>query len=424
MSSKKNYLFTSESVSCGHPDKLADQISDAILDEFLKQDEHSRVACETFITDGLVLVGGEVHSNAYVDIKSVVKQVLKDAGYNNDYGFDPDNFGLISTIHEQSSDIRNGVDGSEGNERCEEDQGAGDQGMMFGYATNETPLYMPAPIVLAHTTMQVMDEFRSKKVHPDTNQTFGDFFGPDAKCQYTLEYDGNTRRPTLIKTIIISTQHKDSVPHELIEQYVLEFVIPTVKSRVGTDLGKLFDRGGYYVYVNPSGRFVIGGPKGDTGLTGRKIIVDTYGGSCPHGGGAFSGKDASKVDRSGAYMARFLAKNVVASGIADECTIQISYAIGCARPVSVYVNTNGTSKYDDKAIADTLSEVVDMRPGAIIKRFGLTKPIFRPTATYGHFGRHTFESLTDDTTYFAWEKVDYDLIEKIKVGVISRSIAK
>ena len=404
---KENYLFTSESVSCGHPDKLADQISDAILDEFLKQDKESKVACETFITDGLVLVGGEVHSTAYVDIKQTIKKILHDVGYTPSFCFDPDNFGLISTIHEQSQDIRQGVENDD-----ESEQGAGDQGIMFGYATNETSVFMPVPIVLSHVTMQVMDDLRRREHSPFSTFPTG-CIGPDAKCQYTVEYDGYTHKPLKIKTILISTQHTANFKQSGVIEYVEEYVIPEVKMRCPS-LDYLFYTD-YELIVNPTGQFVIGGPKGDTGLTGRKIIVDTYGGSCPHGGGAFSGKDPSKVDRSAAYMARYIAKNIVASGLADEATVQLSYAIGKAEPLSVYVNTNGTGKYDDGALAKAIREVIDVRPAAIIKKFGLKNPIYLPTATYGHFGRDSF--IENGIKYFGWEEIDESFKEKIELAI-------
>ena len=398
MEKERSYLFSSESVSCGHPDKLADQISDAILDEFLRQDPESKVACETFITDGLVVVGGEVHSDAYVDIKSVVKSVLKEVGYTSEYGFDPENFGLITTIHEQSNDIRQGVDRNN-----EEEQGAGDQGMMFGYACNETSAYMPLTIVLAHTTMQVMDELRKGYIEDHRDASFSDYFGPDAKCQYTVAYDLDTHKPLRIDTIVISAQHKDEIKVSDIEEYVRDIVLPEVCERMGR-YAYLFDDVDTNILVNPTGKFVIGGPKGDTGLTGRKIIVDTYGGSCPHGGGAFSGKDASKVDRTGAYAARFIAKNIVAGGFALKCTVQISYAIGVANPVSICIDTHGTGIYPDDILAYNVKSCIDLRPAAIIKRFGLKKPIFRETATYGHFGRDIFP----------WEQVDINFGHKLR----------
>lgn len=385
---KKNYYFTSESVSSGHPDKMADQISDAILDEFLKQDRESKVACETFITDGLVLVGGEVHSDAYVDVKSVVQGVIKNIGYNTYSGFDPSNFGLISTIHEQSGDIRQGVE-----KDYSDEQGAGDQGIMFGYACNETKSYMPATAVLANTTLQVIEELRKSQ--------YDVLLYPDAKSQYTVEYDGETNKPLRIKTILISTQHSQAVPIDDIRNFIRNLVVPEVKRRL-PELSYLFDCS-YGLLVNPTGRFVIGGPKGDTGLTGRKIIVDTYGGRGYHGGGAFSGKDSSKVDRSAAYMARYLAKNIVAAGKANECTIQLSYAIGVAKPISIYVKTDVDSEYDN-LMTERIEANFDLRPSAIIKKFGLKNPIFLPTATYGHFGREPY--IKDGIKYFGWEELE------------------
>jgi S-adenosylmethionine synthetase len=400
----KNYLFTSESVSCGHPDKLADQISDTILDAFLLKDKNSKVAVETFITDGLVVVGGEVHSNAYVDLKECARMVLKNAGYTSDFCFDPDNFGFISTLHEQSNDIRMGVE-----KENEIEQGAGDQGMMFGYATNETKQLMPLPFVLANLTMYIMDETKKKMKDVSVGYTMAPVLGPDAKCQYTVEYDGDTRRPVKVKTILISTQHKESLSESFIEQWIKDVIIPRVIN-YDTSWKSLFND--YELLVNPTGRFVIGGPKGDTGLTGRKIIVDTYGGSCPHGGGAFSGKDGSKVDRSGAYMARFLAKNIVAAELAKEATIQISYAIGKSYPLSVYVNTNGTGFYDDSILANAITKSIDLRPYAIIERFGLKNPVYAPTSVYGHFGNPVMENY-GTIEYFKWEHIDHEFISKL-----------
>ena len=391
-----NYLFTSESVSSGHPDKLADQISDLILDRFLEQDKDSKVACETFITDGLVLVGGEVHSTAYVDIKKAAYDVLSKVGYNTESGFDPRSFGLISAIHEQSTDIRMGVE----RER-EEMQGAGDQGMMFGYACNETKQYMPATMVLANSTLQILERLRKK----------GNCIPlyPDAKCQYTIEYRNN--KPYRIDKILVSTQHAPTVTREAIESLIANSVIPLVKKE-NKELEYLF-KGDAILMVNPTGQFVIGGPKGDTGLTGRKIIVDTYGGKCPHGGGAFSGKDSSKVDRSAAYMARYLAKNIVASGIADEAIIQLSYAIGVAQPLSVYVNTNGTAKgCSDEDIAKIIIDNFDLTPSGIIKKFGLKNPIYYPTSTYGHFGRKPY--IENGIQFFGWEVIDSAQLFKTK----------
>ena len=300
-----------------------------------------------------------------------------------------------------------GVDNEE-----ESEQGAGDQGIMFGYACNETSVFMPVPIVLSHVTMQVMDDLRHR-YYSECAVNLSSNIGPDAKCQYTVEYDGYSRKPLKIKTILISTQHNDYMTQDMVRDYVVENVIPEVKMRCPS-LNYLFDTD-YDLLVNPTGQFIIGGPKGDTGLTGRKIIVDTYGGSCPHGGGAFSGKDPSKVDRSAAYMARYIAKNIVASGLANEATVQMSYAIGKAEPLSVYVNTNGTGKYDDATLANAVREVVDLRPAAIIRRFGLKNPIYLPTATYGHFGREPF--IENGIKFFGWEEIDKNFKEKIKLAI-------
>ncbi|MBO4428271.1 MAG: methionine adenosyltransferase [Bacteroidales bacterium] len=413
-----NYLFTSESVSEGHPDKVADQISDAILDEFLRQDPHSHVACETFCTSGLVIVGGEVSSeNAYVDIDRTVRGVIDRIGYNKaEYGFDASSCGVISTIHEQSADISRGVDRGP-----EADQGAGDQGIMFGYACKETPSYMPLPLYLSHKLLQLLADYRKS----------GDlaYLRPDAKAQFTVEYDADTHKPVRIHTIVLSTQHDefdtDEKMHAGIEQDIRRIVLPTFIKSLPEDIAKLFD-GKAVLHVNPTGKFVIGGPAGDTGLTGRKIIVDTYGGRGAHGGGAFSGKDPSKVDRSAAYAARWIAKNIVAAGIAEQCLVQLAYAIGVAKPLSVYVDTYGTAKQPDAEIAEKISELFDLRPAAIIKRFGLTNPIYSPTAAYGHFGREPYTEKvtflhreTDPATgdvvareqvreveFFPWEKLD------------------
>ena len=413
-----NYLFTSESVSEGHPDKVADQISDAILDEFLRQDPHSHVACETFCTSGLVIVGGEVNSeNAYVDIDKTVRGVIDRIGYNKaEYGFDASSCGVISTIHEQSADINRGVDRGP-----EADQGAGDQGIMFGYACKETPPYMPLPLFLSHKLLQLLADYRKS----------GDlaYLRPDAKAQFTVEYDGDTHKPVRIHTIVLSTQHDefdtDEKMHAGIEQDIRRIDLPIFIKSLPEDIAKLFD-GSAVLHVNPTGKFVIGGPAGDTGLTGRKIIVDTYGGRGAHGGGAFSGKDPSKVDRSAAYAARWIAKNIVAAGIAEQCLVQLAYAIGVAKPLSIFVDTYGTSKLPDAEIAAKISELFDLRPAAIIKRFGLTNPIYSPTAAYGHFGREPYKQPvtflhreTDPATgdvvsreqvreveFFPWEKLD------------------
>ncbi len=457
-----NYLFTSESVSEGHPDKVADQISDAILDEFLRQDPHSHVACETFCTSGLVVVGGEVSSeNAYVDIDKTVRGVIDRIGYNKaEYGFDASSCGIISTIHEQSADINRGVERGP-----EQEQGAGDQGIMFGYACKETPSYMPLPLYLSHKLLQLLAEYRKS----------GDiaYLRPDAKAQFTIEYDSATHKPVRVHTIVLSTQHdefdSDEKMHAGIEQDVRRIILPQFIKSLPADIAKLFD-GKAVLHVNPTGKFVIGGPAGDTGLTGRKIIVDTYGGRGAHGGGAFSGKDPSKVDRSAAYAARWIAKNLVAAGIADECLVQLAYAIGVAEPVSVFVDTYGSARIGkavgveagavaaasagsaetipgpaasagssktisapaasagsaDAEIAAKIRELFDLRPAAIIKRFGLTNPIYSPTAAYGHFGREPYtrqitfpvretdpatgavrvREVSRDVEFFPWEKLD------------------
>ena len=393
-----NYLFTSESVSEGHPDKVADQISDAILDEFLRQDPEAKVACETFCTSGLVIVGGEVSSeNAYVDIDRTARGVISRIGYNKaEYGFDASSCGIISTIHEQSADIHRGVVRDELMA-----QGAGDQGMMFGYACRNTPEYMPLALYLSHRLLKVLADIRhgGAAVMP--------YLRPDAKAQFTVEFDGTTNRPLRIHTIVLSTQHDefdtDEAMHARIEHDVRTIVLPRLVAELPAEIAALFDDR-FILHVNPTGKFVIGGPAGDTGLTGRKIIVDTYGGRGAHGGGAFSGKDPSKVDRSGAYAARYLAKNLVAAGMADECLVQIAYAIGVAEPVSVYVNSYGTGKYGDAEMASRLRGMVDLRPAAIIERFALKNPIYSPTAAYGHFGRAPY--VQDGMQFFGWEKLD------------------
>ena len=390
-----NYLFTSESVSEGHPDKVADQISDSILDEFLRQDPEAKVACETFCTAGLVVVGGEVQSSAYVDIDRVARETIARIGYTKaEYGFDAASCGIISTIHGQSADINRGVVRSD-----EMNQGAGDQGMMFGYACKNTPDYMPLALYLSHRLLKVLADIRhSGEIS---------YLRPDAKAQFSVEFDGQTHRPLRVHTIVLSTQHDefdtDEAMHARIEKDVREIVLPRLIAALPPELAALFD-GKFILHVNPTGKFVIGGPAGDTGLTGRKIIVDTYGGRGAHGGGAFSGKDPSKVDRSGAYAARYLAKNLVAAGVASECLVQIAYAIGVAEPVSVYVNSYGTGVCSDAEIAVRLRELFDLRPAAIIKRFGLKNPIYAPTAAYGHFGRDPY--VQDGIQFFGWEKLD------------------
>ena len=412
-----NYYFTSESVSEGHPDKIADQISDAILDEFLRRDENSKVACETLVTTGLAIVSGEVKTNSYVEVQDVVREVIEKIGYTKgEYKFEAQSCGVMSVIHGQSSDINQGVE-----RQREEEQGAGDQGMMFGYACNETPELMPLPIVLAHIVLIELTKIRKE------GKTMT-YLRPDAKSQITVEYDNNNR-PQRIDTIVVSTQHddfgEDEVMLETIRRDVREILLPRVMERLSEENRRLF-KGDYKLYVNPTGKFVIGGPHGDTGLTGRKIIVDTYGGRGAHGGGAFSGKDSSKVDRSGAYAARHIAKNLVAAKICDEALVQIAYAIGVAEPVGVYVNTYGTSHIamSDGEIADKVREIFDLRPYAIVKRFGLKKPIFGPTASYGHFGRDPYQARVtmidkegreheEQVQFFGWEKTDY--VEKLEV---------
>ncbi len=382
------HLFTSESVTEGHPDKICDQISDAILDELLKQDPLSRVACETTVTTGLVLVAGEISTNAYVDIPKVVRETIREIGYDRaKYGFDCDTCGVITAIDEQSSDIAMGVDEALENKSGEqiEDEveaiGAGDQGIMFGFACNETEELMPLPISLAHKLSRKLTEVRK-------NGTL-DFLRPDGKTQVTVEYEGNN--PVRVHTILISTQHSEEVENEVIRENLIEKVIKEVIP------ANLLDEE-TKIYINPTGRFVIGGPQGDTGLTGRKIIIDTYGGYSRHGGGAFSGKDATKVDRSAAYAARYVAKNIVAAGLADKCEIELAYAIGVAKPLSIFVDTFGTGKVSNEVLVELINKHFDLRPGAIIRDLELRKPIFKNTAAYGHFGRNDLD--------VAWEKTD------------------
>jgi S-adenosylmethionine synthetase len=374
------YLFTSESVSEGHPDKVADQISDAVLDELLRQDSNSKVACETLVTTGLVVVSGEVRTTAYVPVQQVARDTIKRIGYTKaDYMFDSGSCGVISALHEQSDDINQGVDRD-----GEDNQGAGDQGMMFGYACRDTENYMPLPLYLSHVLLQELADIRREGKEMT-------YLRPDSKSQVTIEYnDDNT--PVHVNTIVISTQHDpfdedDEVMLGKIKKDVENILIPRVKSKVRVDIQELFKD--YTLHVNPTGRFVIGGPHGDTGLTGRKIIVDTYGGKGAHGGGAFSGKDSSKVDRSAAYATRHIAKNMVAAGVADEVLVQVAYAIGVADPVGLYISTYGTAnvKMTDGEIAKKINELFDLRPGKIIHRLGLKNPIFTPTAAYGQKGR-------------------------------------
>lgn len=417
-----SYLFTSESVSEGHPDKVSDQISDAVLDEMLRQDPESKVACETLVTTGLAVIAGEVKTEAYVDLQKTVRDVIRRIGYTKaEYRFDADSCSVLSALHEQSPDINQGVV-----RETAESQGAGDQGMMFGYATNETESLMPLTVELSHRLLFALAEIRREgKVMT--------YLRPDSKSQVTIEYDDNGG-PSRIDTIVISTQHDDFEPDEkkmqvAIASDVEKYLIPRVKALYGVDIQKLFN-GGYTLHVNPTGKFVIGGPHGDTGLTGRKIIVDTYGGHGAHGGGAFSGKDASKVDRSAAYATRHLAKNMVAAGVADQMLVQVAYAIGVAKPVGFYVNTYGTAKVKDSSgnimkdgeIAKKAMEIFDLRPYEIVKRFGLKNPIFSPTASYGHFGRDSFEKEIElnihgkkelkKVTFFGWEKLDF--VNKVK----------
>lgn len=421
------YFFTSESVSEGHPDKVADQISDAILDEFLKQDENSKVACETLVTTGLVVLSGEVKSTAYVDIQKTAREVIRNAGYTKgEYMFESNSCGVLSSLHEQSPDINQGVE-----RKKEEEQGAGDQGMMFGYACNDTEDFMPLPLQLSHMLVYELSLIRKEgKLMP--------YLRPDSKSQVTVEYnDDNT--PRAINTIVISTQHDEFDSEEKmlarIKEDVRNILIPRVVAKLQKkELKKLFDNE-YKLYVNPTGKFVIGGPHGDTGLTGRKIIVDTYGGRAAHGGGAFSGKDSSKVDRSAAYAARHIAKNMVASGLCSEAMVQLAYAIGVAEPVGVYVNTYNTAKATDAKgnrmtdgeIAERIKEIFDLRPYSIVQRFGLKNPIYFPTATYGHFGRTPYKKQvtlirngreeTREVEFFPWEKTDYAGIIKEKFGL-------
>lgn len=370
--SKERHLFTSESVSEGHPDKICDQISDAVLDALLESDPASRVACETLVTTGTVVVSGEITSKAYVDIPQIVRGVIRSIGYTNaDYGFDYKTCGVLTAIQQQSPDIAMGVDTG----------GAGDQGMMFGYATDETPEFMPLPIVLAHKLVRYLAEIRKRGDLP--------YLRPDAKSQVTVEYEDNL--PVRVDAVVISSQHDADVTLETITRDLKERVIKKVIPQDFMDKDTK-------IYINPTGRFEIGGPHGDTGLTGRKIIVDTYGGLGRHGGGAFSGKDPSKVDRSAAYFARYVAKNIVAAGIAKRCELQVSYAIGVAQPVSVMVDTFGTSSFSNQQITAALRDVFDFTPQGIIKKLDLRRPLYRATAAYGHFGR------TEPT--FTWEKLD------------------
>lgn len=370
-------LFTSESVSEGHPDKIADQISDAILDELIRKDTHARVACETLVKTGMVLVAGEITTSAWVDIEAVARQMINDIGYNSpEYGFTGDSCAILTAIGKQSQDISLGVD-----QREDKQLGAGDQGLMFGYATNETEVLMPAPITYAHRLMkQQADVRKSGKLR---------WLRPDAKSQVTVRYDGD--KPVGIDAVVLSTQHDPDVSHQTVIEGVMEEIIKPIFPAAWLDSRTRY-------FINPTGRFVIGGPMGDCGLTGRKIIVDTYGGKAHHGGGCFSGKDPSKVDRSGAYMARYIAKNIVAAGLAERCEIQISYAIGVAEPTSVMIDAFGTSKLANRDLEQLVTKHFDLTPGGIIKTLDLLRPIYRQTAAYGHFGR--------EDQGFTWEKTD------------------
>ena len=407
-----SYFFTSESVSEGHPDKVADQISDALLDEFLRHDPDSHVACETLVTTGLAVVSGEVTTNGWVDVQGTVRDVIKGIGYTKgEYKFEAESCGVLSAIHEQSQDINQGV-----SRKAKKEQGAGDQGMMFGYACRETDELMPLPITLAHIILIELG-----KVRREGRQMR--YLRPDAKSQVTVQYsDGG--RPERIEAIVVSTQHDPDATQEQIRADVEKVLLPRVVKRLPKEVQRLFAKKDYKLHVNPTGKFVIGGPHGDTGLTGRKIIVDTYGGRGAHGGGAFSGKDASKVDRSAAYATRHIAKNLVAAGLCDEALVQVAYAIGVAEPVGLYVNTYGTAKVamSDGEIADRVRNLFDLRPYAIVERFGLKNPIFRPTAAYGHMGRDPFEAevtvykggkpVQKKVQFFGWEKLD--MVDAIK----------
>ncbi|MEY4992630.1 MAG: Methionine adenosyltransferase [Bacteroidota bacterium] len=413
------YLFTSESVSEGHPDKVSDQISDALIDNFMAFDPSSKVACETLVTTGQVVLAGEVKSTVYLDVQKIARETIRKIGYTkSEYMFDANSCGILSAIHEQSSDINQGVERSN-----PEDQGAGDQGMMFGYATKETDNYMPLALDLAHKILEEMSAIRNNEA------ALIPYLRPDAKSQVTIEYsDDNT--PQRIDTIVVSTQHDDFAPEAemlaKIKKDIIEIVIPRVKAKLKPELQALFNDAITY-HINPTGKFVIGGPHGDTGLTGRKIIVDTYGGKGAHGGGAFSGKDPSKVDRSAAYATRHIAKNMVAAGLCDEVLVQVSYAIGVAEPCGLYINTYGTSKVSmsDGEMATKIGEIFDMRPYFIEQRLKLRNPIYQETAAYGHMGRQN-EVVTKQFTapdgskvsreveLFTWEKLDY--VDQVKTA--------
>ena len=432
------FLFTSESVSEGHPDKVADQISDAILDEFLRHDSQSKVACETLCTTGLVVVSGEVKSSAYVDVQGVARRVIDRIGYNrSEYQFDAASCGILSAIHEQSSDINQGVERA-----TDEEQGAGDQGIMFGYACNETREFMPATLILSHVILKELAVIRREG-------EVMNYLRPDSKSQVTIEYDSATGKPVRVHTIVVSTQHDEFIKptesrsekeaekmmQEMIRNDVRTILIPRVKARLERANDRLADLIGedYILHVNPTGKFVIGGPHGDTGLTGRKIIVDTYGGRGAHGGGAFSGKDSSKVDRSAAYAARHIAKNMVAAGIADQVLVQLSYAIGIAEPLSIYVDTYSSQRpaalegMTDGEIAERIGKLFDLRPASIVKRFGLKNPIFEATASYGHFGNRPYTKVEKvwengvacerEIEFFGWERLDVVDMLKAEFGL-------
>lgn len=382
----RNYLFTSESVTEGHPDKMADQISDSVLDACLADDPTSRVACETLLNTGVVVVAGEITTKSVLDVPNIVRETVRDIGYDHsDKGFDCDTCSVMVTLDKQSPDIAMGVDSSEAKE-----QGAGDQGMMFGYACNETDVLMPMPIHFSHRLTEKLSEVRKNGVLP--------FLRPDGKAQVTVAYENG--KPTRVTTVVVSSQHSEDVTHEQIREGIIEEV---VKSTIPAEL---LDAQVNY-HINPTGRFVIGGPMGDSGLTGRKIIVDTYGGMGRHGGGAFSGKDPSKVDRSAAYMTRYIAKNIVAAGLADRCEVQLAYAIGVAEPVSVMVETFGTGNVDEDKLASVVPQIFSLKPRGIVESLDLLRPVFRPTAAYGHFGR------TGDS--FTWEKTDK--VEALKAAL-------
>jgi len=412
-----SYLFTSESVSEGHPDKIADQISDALIDNFLAFDPDSKVACETLVTTGQVVLAGEVKSNTYLDVQQIARDVIKNIGYtSSDYMFEANSCGILSAIHEQSEDINRGVD-----REIKEEQGAGDQGMMFGYASNETENYMPLPLDLSHRILRELARIRKEEKQMT-------YLRPDSKSQVTIEYNDDNK-PVRIDSIVVSTQHdpfdeNDEYMLSVIREDIINTLIPNVKAQLSSELQSLFGDDIVY-HINPTGKFVIGGPHGDTGLTGRKIIVDTYGGRGAHGGGAFSGKDPSKVDRSAAYATRHIAKNLVAAGVCDEVLVQVSYAIGVVEPTNIYVNTYGSSKVEmnDGEIAKKVEEIFDMRPSAIESRLKLRNPMYSETAAYGHMGREhekvtkTFYrpdgySTTVDVELFTWEKLDY--VDQVK----------